>query len=310
VTVGEHCEVFGGKPVRDFDPAGEGIEPAEYAYRVGLGYEAFDSEETMAARLEAYLGSPGSAATTALLIGTWTNMVEDSSEETVRFLAGAAARLPHLQALFLGDVTFEECEISWIVQSDISPLFAAYPRLQHLVVRGAQNLSLGKVSHKELRSLRIESGGIPVGLLNEVIAADLPNLEELVLWLGVENYGATWTLDDLRRLLDGTRFPELRALGLCDSDQQDEVAQVVVASPVMKRLRSLDLSLGTLTDAGAEHLAGSGALGGLERLDLRHHYMTDAGVRRLRAAAPGVALDVSEAQDAAAAEDRYAAVTE
>ena len=43
-----------------------------------------------------------------------------------------ADRLPALEALFLGDITFEQQEISWIQQSDISPLFLAFPRLRVL----------------------------------------------------------------------------------------------------------------------------------------------------------------------------------
>jgi hypothetical protein len=87
-------------------------------------------------------------------------------------------RFHHLKPSFL-----------WIQQCDVSPLFAAYPRLEHFCVRGADGLSFGALRHDRLKSLIIQSGGLGANVVREV-AADAPELEHLELWLGDENYGA------------------------------------------------------------------------------------------------------------------------
>ena len=54
----------------------------------------------------------------------------------------AADRLTGLTALFLGEMTCEENEISWIQQGDVTPLLRAFPRLEVLRVRGGEGLEL------------------------------------------------------------------------------------------------------------------------------------------------------------------------
>jgi hypothetical protein len=159
--------------------------------------------------------------------------------------------MPALRALFLGDIIVEENEISWIVQSDVSPLLDAFPALEELRVRGGQGLTLGAPRHARLRSLAIETGGLDAGLVRSLAAADLPELEHLELWLGTTDYGGTVTVADLEPILSGRLFPKLRYLGLRDSEIADEVAAALASAPILERVRVLDLSLGTLGDAGA-----------------------------------------------------------
>jgi hypothetical protein len=227
----------------------------------------------------------------------------------VAVLCGAADRLPRLRALFLGDIVIEEAEISWIEQSDITPLLSAFPLLERLEVRGAQGLELDAFSSETLRVLRFESGGLPSAVVRAVAASDLPALERLDLWLGVENYGGDATVADLTPIFDGERLPALRHLGLEDSEIQDEIAAAVASAPVVARLESLSLAMGTLTDAGAEALLSGRPLTHLRSLDLHHHYLTDRMVKRVRAALPGAEVDL-DGQEEPEEDWRYVAVSE
>nr|WP_034263025.1 hypothetical protein [Actinospica robiniae] len=80
-------------------------------------------------------------------------------------------------------------------------------------------------------------------------------------------------------------------------------------------LETLDLSLGTLGDEGAASLLAGQPLTHLAKLDLHHHFMSDAMMQRLRAALPGVDLDLSEQEEPEEWDDdeppmRYIAVSE
>ena len=221
--------------------------------------------------------------------------MDETSAPVVEALVAARDRLPKLRAIFFGDIIGEECEISWIRQSDVSPLFTAYPQLEHFCVRGAEGLSLGSLKHGRLKSLIIQSGGLGANVVREVAAADLPELEHLELWLGEENYGGDATVADLTPILDGGLFPKLRRLGLRDSQIADQIALAVATAPVVERIRVLDLSLGALTDEGAAALLGSPAIARLEKLDVHHHYCSEEMTAKLQSL--GVEVDASEREE-------------
>lgn len=286
-------------PTYEFPALGDearepGPPPAagEAAWRLWLNYDAGESDELFEEYFARLLGEVDAAGIRELIIGGWGYVTAESTEVVVQTLVEAADRLPALRGIAIGDVPPDEAEISWIRQSDITPLLTAFPRLAVLEIRGGDGLVLRPVRHEGLRVLRIESGGLPGEVVRALGEAELPNLERLELWLGVAEYGGEWRPADLKGLLSGERLPALSHLGLQDSDIQDQVAELVAGAPVVKGLESLALSMGTLTDRGAEALLAG--LGHLRELDLHHHYLTDGMVERLRAALPGVALDVSE----------------
>src|SRR5207247_2047896 len=136
-----------------------------------------------------------------------TDDVEQSSAAVVKALVKARDRLPNLRALFLGDITYEQCEISWITQSDVTPLFAAFPRLEHFRARGGNDLALKPFRHERLKSLAFEASNLPRKVVRAVGESDLPALEHLELWLGTSEYGADTTPADLAGVLRGERLP-------------------------------------------------------------------------------------------------------
>ncbi|WP_308212416.1 hypothetical protein [Actinomadura madurae] len=145
--------------------------------------------------------------------------------------------------------------------------------------------------------------------MRAVGASDLSNLEHLDLWLGEDGYGGDSTVADLAPLLSGERLPALRHLGLEDSEIEDEIAAAVAGAPVVARLESLSLAMGILTDQGAEALLSGQPLTHLRRLDLHHHFLSDAMMERVRAALPGVEIDLDH-QETNDTDWHYIAVSE
>jgi predicted DNA-binding WGR domain protein len=279
------------KPARKKDPA---AGAPTVIYRLALTYLDEDAQKSLSDVLAAFLADPAAATAPGLVIGHWggVDSVDRSSAPIIEALVAARDRLPNLKHLFLGDVVTEENEVSWIEQSDVSPLLEAYPRLEELRVRGSNGLSFGALKHKKLKTLAVECGGLPVRLLREIGAAKLPALEHLELWLGEEGYGWDGTVEDLKPILLGKLFPKLRYLGLRDSAIANDVAAAVAKAPVLKKVRVLDLSLGNLGDEGAEALLASPDLAKLEKLDIHHHFVSDAVVARLKAL--GIEVDAGE----------------
>ncbi|MFK0190665.1 STM4015 family protein [Kitasatospora sp. NPDC090308] len=304
MTINEHAEAFHGLPVTDFRAAAaEGKLPAAdaTAWRIALDW---DDEQGFDELWQKFLETVEPERVTALVLGRWFPEEPEPLSKALPQILAAADRLPALRGLFLGDITFEECEISWIQMCDITPVFAAFPRLEELVVRGAgedyednERLGLQPVEHAALKALRFESGGLPASIVRAVGACDFPALERLELWLGVDNYGGDWTLDDLAPFLSGTKLPALTYLGLQDSVFQDQIAALVARAPVVPRLTGLSLSMGAFTDEGAGALLEGQPLTHLKTLDLHHHYLTEGMQQRLRDALPGVEIDLSGAED-------------
>lgn len=229
------------------------------------------------------------------LVVAWSH--DHSPQPVIERLAAEAHRLPALRAIFLGAISQEENEISWIQQADLTPLLTALPNLERLDTRGGNDLKISPIRHDHLRMLRVESGGLSGEFVRGLARCGFPALEHLELWLGVDEYGGDYSAEDLGPILTGDGLPALRHLGLQDSDRQNDVATAVATAPIVARLDSLALSLGTLTDEGGEALLSGQPLSHLRRLDLHHHYLSDAMTARLRAALPAVDLDLDEQLD-------------
>lgn len=312
MTINEHAEEFAGLPVRDYDPE-EGIgDPSGSAYRLSYSWDDAEDAGSLVERLAQFLEDSNAGQVGALIIGAWQgDDSSTSSESIVEALVAARETLASLRGLFLGDITSEENEISWIEQSDVTPLFDAYPALEHFRVRGGTGLVFGTLRHANLRSLVVESGGLDERVVRGIAASELPALEHLELWLGTDGYGRTAGVADLAPILQGDRFPSLRYLGLRNCENADEIARAVAQAPVLAKLRVLDLSLGDLGDDGALALAASPDVARLESLDIHHHFVSEEAVARLKRL--GISIDASDrkvTEDWGGEDHRYIAVSE
>ncbi|MFJ1646919.1 STM4015 family protein [Streptomyces sp. NPDC088258] len=325
MTISDHLREFHGLPVFDFPEAGTDAvsgsdaklpEAASVAWRIAT--ETYREEERWEEAFARFTATVDTTEVGALIVGHWPDAYESGPDAVIAAILAARDRLPALRALFVGDITAEECEISWITQGLVTPLLDAFPELLEFGVRGGQQLAFPAVRHARLRSLTVETGGLDAEVVRGVGASDLPALEHLDLWLGSDEYGANTSASDLAPILAGSRLPRLRHLALRNSVIQDEIATALSGAPVVARLESLDLSMGTLGDEGAEALLGGQSLTHLRRLDLRHNYVGEETRERLRSVlgAAGVEVDLSEIEGAEEWDDddgeehRYVAVAE
>ncbi|QIP83477.1 leucine-rich repeat domain-containing protein [Streptomyces sp. Tu 2975] len=319
MTISNHLQEWYGLPAFDFPDSeaqatsGTALPaPEDVAWRISV--DSYESEEEWEEAFARFAATVDTARVRALIVGSWSDAYDSGPGEVISALLGAKEKLPRLRGLFVGDITFEECEISWINQGEVTRLLDGFPQLEHFGVRGGQDLVFPAVKHERLETLVVESGGLDVAVVRGIAASDLPALENLDLWLGTSWYGANADVSDLEPFLSGTRLPRLRYLALRNSEIQDEIAVALAGAPVVARLEMLDLSMGTLGDDGAEALLNGQPLTHLKKLDLHHHFMSGAMVQRLSDALvpAGVELDVSgsEGNGSGDREGRYTAVAE
>ncbi|WP_234325980.1 leucine-rich repeat domain-containing protein [Streptomyces sp. NRRL S-495] len=259
-------------------------EPGTVAWRLAVAYGAEGGFDVL---WSAFLEAVDPATVRGLLLGPWWTQDYTPVSEALTRIVADADRFPALEGLVIGDVSYEDCEISWLEMSDVTPALTAFPGLTDLVVRG-----------------------LPAEVVRGVAASELPALESLELWFGVDEYGGDATIDDVAPLLTGTRLPALRHLGLQNSEFQDEIAAAVAHAPVVAQLSTLSLSMGVLSDEGAAALLDGQPLTHLKSLDLHHHYLTEAMQERVREALPGVDVDLSDAEEEDEDEWRYVEVSE
>ncbi|WP_435110050.1 STM4015 family protein [Nocardiopsis synnemataformans] len=276
---------------------------ASAAWRLRMGGEDSDGDEgEEAAYFARFLAEVDAGQVRALIIGDWFDSGEGGLYEAVDLLVEHADALPNLRSVFVGDISVDECELSWINQPDMAPLLAAFPRLEELTVKGAASvlggvLGLRVPSHTCLRSLTVRSGGLPGQVARGVASSGLPALEHLELWLGMKDYYGDTSPEDLAPVLSGEAFSGLRYLGVRNAEKVDEWIPVLAEAPVTERVEVLDLSLGVLTDKGGQALLDrADAFAGLRGLDLHHHYLSEEMEERVRAAfaGSGVEVDLSE----------------
>ena len=309
MTVNDTQAQYQGKPVVEFRMGDTIADPASVrstAYRLTQDY---DSEESQRDLLDAFLAQVDTAALDTLIIGAWSEAHDESPKGFLDGLIERRTELPALRHLFVGDMTYEDCEISWIIQADYNPLLDAFPQLQSLRVRGSTSLALAPFTHEALDNFAIECGGLPSGIVKSIAASRLPALKRIELWLGDDNYGFDGDVALYVQLLDAIDASRLKHLGLRNAQISDALALHLAAQPWLGKLDKLDLSMGTIGDEGAQALCDSPHIAGLGTLDLSHHYISEDMQAKLKALPCKVVLD--DPQDADDTDgDRYVEVGE
>ena len=251
--------------------------------------EVFDPAEL----LEDLLSTAKGRFLQTLTLGPWSQgddvvLVDYASAFSAMERAGEHLGL---RELYIGDFEVEEAEISWSSVGEAGALWSLYPRLERLTLRGG-DIDPGTIAHDHLRSLELITGGLPRVAIDALIGARLPKLEALHIWFGDPDYGAEGDIDSVRALLgigaayrdSAPRFPALRALGLMNATFSDAMVETLPGSPLLPQLRTLDLSLGTLTDVGAQQLAAhAGSFAHLTGIDLSENYVSASVQREVEA---------------------------
>lgn len=309
MAIRSNLSTFCGKTVVDFNIKKSIRNLKKSVYRLRLDDDVA-TRTNFEALFDAFSQTRLAPNVQEIIIGLWDGDVEyDSNQFVIEKLVALKDTFKQLKALFIGDITYQESEISWIPQSDMSPLWATYPNLEHFQVRGGKNLSLGALNHTRLKTLIVQAGGLPPNVIQEISNAQLPDLEHLEIWLGSDYYGFDSKIEDFETIINGGKFPKLKYLGLKNSIIQDEIALKIANSTILDQIETLDLSMGTLTDMGAQALLDSPKIKNLKFLNLNHHYMSDDMMEKLKASGISVSVDNQKASEDDE-ESRYVEVSE
>ncbi|SOY29792.1 hypothetical protein AMURIS_02513 [Acetatifactor muris] len=260
-------------------------------------YDDYEQGKNAESMIKEILADPEFPELEELIIGGWGGEYEEDCQAIIDGIVENADRFSHITKLFVGDMDFEVCEVSWIMQGNYSSLWKAMPGLKELTIKGSTNLTLGTIAHDSLESLTIICGGLGKEVIEEIAKAKLPNLKKLLLYIGIEDYGFDGNADTVRELLAVSDFPKLAYLGITDSEIQDELTEVVLESKYIGQITTLDLSNGTLTDKGGQLLLEKlPGLSNIEKLDVHYHYLSDEMMDQLEKLP--IAVDVSEQEEA------------
>jgi hypothetical protein len=284
---------FAGKPIKLFQIEEGIVDPTSFAYTIHYLDEEGNGPPYWLEKWLAFINDPRVSEVSALVIGGDMEQVGqgESCAPQIESLVSGREKLSALTSLFLegSNRSYEEEDDMLFAIPDVSPIFLAFPQLEVLGLYGWTNMpgaefQIGTVHSEVLRALTIATGWLHPRILHDLWRAHLPALEHLELWLYDDGYHPhPPTMADLEPLFSGTLFPHLRSLALCLSPMEDDLAVALAASPLLERLKVLELSNGILTDRGAQALLASSALRQLERLVIWHHYCSDEMVQQLRA---------------------------
>lgn len=233
-----------------------------------------------------------------IVIGCWGESYDNEIQPILDMIEKNKEKFQHIKSFFFGDMTYEECEVSWIEQGNYENLLKALPDLKHLKIKGSVNLVLGNINHQNLESLEIVCGGLPSSVIRQIADAKLPKLKKLNLYLGVEDYGFDASIEDIKYLLNSDVIKNLEYLGIGNSELQNEVVEEFFKLKNIYNIKTLDFSNGTLTDKGANIILDNLELiKKLNKLDLTYHYLSDAMMKKLQSLRLNIILDEQNAPD-------------
>jgi len=247
-----------------------------------LDYDESEDGVTIQDKIETYLETNNICEAKKLIIGAWEEPFDCGPEDIIKYLVENKNKFPNVESMYIGDMDSEECEVSWITQSNLAPLLDVFP-LKTLKIKGSIDLRLENANSETLEKLIIISGGLGKNLLKDIVDAKFPNLMHLELYLGVDDYGFDGDIDDIIPFMIRENFPNVKYLGLKNSEKQDEICEEIFKSNILENLEVLDMSLGTLGDKGAELiLENVGKIAHLSKLDLTYNYISDENIEKLQ----------------------------
>lgn len=311
MTISDYIETFYSYPIFEFEE-NKAIDPqVKQAYRI---YCEYDDKFSATQKLDQLLAKVPHEKIEAIVLGSWLEAYESSPQEFIDKLIEHASTLVNLKALFIGDMTYEDCEISWIIQGSYKALLEAYPQLEALYIRGATDLDFAPVTHNNLKELVIQSGGLSLDIPENIAASNFPRLTHLELWLGDDNYGFEGTAQDYKNIINDVikKSPNLKYLGLRNSLISDKLAIMLCKQEWLAQLDTLDLSMGTLGDQGAQALLDSPYIQELRTLNLEHHFMSNDMMEKIAQLPIEVNLNDQQEEESYGDEDtyRYVSVSE
>ncbi|MFT3698903.1 MAG: WGR domain-containing protein [Kofleriaceae bacterium] len=267
-----------------------------YIYRVRLSYDAdstdieFDGE--LAKVLAEVFEHPSGRYVTELAFQTNGSSYDDDLQALIDVVGKKAPAT--IRKITFGD---NVDQISWHHTGNLGKMWKAVPGLMVLEVETGE-FDVGKMVAPNLERAIFVTGGLSKSCGKNIATADIPKVKHLEIYYGTSNYGGECTIKEVKPLLDRTDLKSLEYLGLKNSEFANDIAKAVVNAKIVKQLKVLDLSLGTMTDEGAAALAaGKDALKHLEVLDLTRNYLTKDGLKAVKGICKKVITDKQETAD-------------
>ncbi len=168
-------------------------------------------------------------------------------------LVEAPQKFPNFKALFLGgvkDSSYGTHDYSRVYLCNIYPVLEAFPKLEVLHLSGHFGDTKNILVHPKqlklnnLKTLIIEKADLTDSRIAKICEHEYPSLEYLELWLCRKN--TSKLVEILSPILLGQACPNLLYLGLIGSIHTHEIIQAIATSPIIKRLKVLDLRGGNL----------------------------------------------------------------
>lgn len=233
-----------------------------------------------------------------ITIGMWGEGYEDDCQPLLDYFVENKDTFSNLETLFIGDMDYEECEVSWIEQGDYTEIFKSLTNLKKIKIKGANNLKLSPINHEKLEHLEIICGGLPKTIFSELSQSNLPNLKTLILYMGIEDYGFDGSIEDIKLILKKELFPSLENLELINSNLEDEIVEEVLNSNILPQLETVSFSYGTLTDkGGATILNNIDKCENLKKITIEYHYLSKEMEKELKGKLSNITISNREDED-------------
>lgn len=224
-------------------------------------------------------------------------------ESLVRVMVSAGP-LPLLEKLDLSrDV--ESITPSFRRLGDARGIWSAAPHLREFLAQGSSGYGepavlLAPIHAPHLERFVFKSGGLSAEVPEAVGAASLPELVHLELWFGRPDYGCTSTIESLKGILEGSRLPKLKTLGLKNSEWEAELIKAVAKSPLLRQLDTLDFSMGVMaSEATAALLECAQYFKHLKTLTLDDNFFSDQEQAALLKQLPNATFGLQKGEEEA-----------
>ena len=266
-----------------------------YIYRVRLSHDSYMDEEfegKCADVLDMVLRHPSGRYAVEFSFQSNGDPNDNDLQDLIDLLGKKAP--PTTRKITFGD---NVDQISWHHTGNLKNLWKGVPNLKILEIETGE-FEVGAMDAPNLERAIFITGGLSKSCGKNIATAKMPKIKHLELYYGTDEYGGDCTVKEVRPLIDRTDLTHLEYLGLKNSEFADDIAKAVGGSKILKTLKVLDLSLGTMTDEGAKALAAAkDSLKHLEVLDLTRNYLTKEGIALVKGLAKKVITDKQEKPD-------------
>lgn len=266
-----------------------------YIYRVRLSHDTYSNETfkgNLVDILDQVLKHPSGRYVVEFAFHSNGDPNEDDLQDLIDLLGKKAP--PTTRKITFGD---NVDQISWHHTGDLGKLWKGVPNLKTIELETGE-FDVGKMNAPNLERAIFITGGLSKSCGKNIANGVMPKIRHLEVYYGTDNYGGDCTVKDVKPLLDRSDLKNLEYLGLKNSEFADEIAKAIAGAKVLKTLKTLDLSLGTMTDEGAHALAAAkDSLSHLQVLDLTRNFLTKDGIKAVKGICPKVLTGEQEEAD-------------